>query len=339
MVIDLRSDTVTRPTTAMKAFMFDAPLGDDVFGDDPTVNELEAKAAQLFGMEAALYCASGTMTNQLAIKVHTQPGDQVICSHYAHIYNYEGGGIALNSHCSSKLIPGAKGMFTAQDVIDSLNPDDPHFPVSKLVSIENTSNKGGGALWNNEAIKEISQTCTTHNLKLHLDGARLFDAMVTDGSTPQFYGEQFDSISICLSKGLGAPVGSLLLGTKDFIAKARRFRKSFGGGMRQAGLIAAAGIYALDHHVDRLKKDHDRAQYLAQEWGKKAHVEKIVPVETNIVIAQLKDKNLHQPILDEWKENGLLAASMGPGLLRLVTHLDFGDEQMEKTIEIINKVC
>ncbi|HEU4904336.1 MAG TPA: GntG family PLP-dependent aldolase, partial [Flavisolibacter sp.] len=289
MIIDYRSDTVTRPSAEMKAAMFAAPVGDDVFGEDPSINELERLAADMFGMEAALYCPSGTMTNQIAIKCHTQPGDEVICDVSSHIYQYEGGGIALNSGAQVKLINGDRGRITAEQVQDSINADDVHKARTSLVSLENTSNRGGGSCYDFEEIRRIRQVCDEHGLALHLDGARLFNAMVTKKESPKEYGEVFHSISICLSKSLGCPVGSLVLGTRDFIRKARRIRKVFGGGMRQAGYLAAAGIYALQNNIDRLDVDHQHAKQLAEALSRKEFVGTVLPVETNIVIFSVKD--------------------------------------------------
>jgi threonine aldolase len=286
--IDLRSDTVTRPTAAMLQAMMQAKVGDDVFGEDETVNALQQKAADLFGMQAALFCPSGTMTNQIGIKVHTQPGDEVICHELSHVYLYEGGGIAANSGASVRLLNGAQGRFTAEQVRSNVNDrDDPHLPWTRVVAIENTVNKGGGACWDPEEIARIRTVCGEHELALHLDGARLFNALIATGQSARRYGELFDTISICLSKGLGAPAGSLLLGSKTHIAKAHRYRKLMGGGMRQAGYLAAAGIYALDHHVQRLHEDHAKAKTLASTLRQLSYVEDVLPVETNIVIFEL----------------------------------------------------
>jgi threonine aldolase len=281
MVIDFRSDTVTRPTKEMLEAMMGAKVGDDVFGEDPSVNELEKRSAELFGMESALFCPSGTMTNQIAIKCHTQPGDDVICDTNAHVYQYEGGGIAFNSGASVKLIQGDRGRISAQQVLENINPDDVHKPHTSLVCLENTSNRGGGSCYDMEEMKKIRKVCDENNLQLHLDGARLFNALVAKNESPKEYGNIFHTISICLSKSLGAPVGSVLLGTSAFIKKARRIRKVFGGGMRQAGFIAAAGIYALEHHVERLKEDHQHAALIAKALSAKNEVAEVLPIETN----------------------------------------------------------
>ena len=264
-MIDLRSDTVTRPTPEMLQAMFSASVGDDVLKDDPTVNALEEKIATLFGMEAAIFCPSGTMSNQIAIKVHTRPGDEVICHKLSHVYYYEGGGIAFNSGSSVCLLEGDHGRITAEDVEAHINPDDIHRPQTRLISVENTMNKGGGAIYDFNELKKIGDVCKRHGLGYHLDGARLFNALVETKESPKQYGELFDSISICLSKGLGAPVGSLLLGSKAFIKQASRMRKVMGGGMRQSGFLAAAGIYALDNNIERLKEDHLRARLIGEE--------------------------------------------------------------------------
>ena len=288
LTIDLRSDTLTQPTSGMKEAMFTAPVGDDVLGEDPTVNALETKIAGLFGMEAALFCPSGTMTNQIAIRLHTGPQKEVICHQYSHIYLYEGGGIMANSMASVKLLTGDLGKITAAQMAESINPDDVHAPETTLVSIENTMNKGGGSIYTLDEIKPIHVLCKEKGIKLHLDGARSFNALVETDESPVDWGAQFDTISICLSKGLGCPIGSVLLGTKIDIKRAKKVRKVFGGGMRQAGFLAAAGIYALDHQVERLKEDHLRARVLGQFLVQAPNVTEVLPVATNIVIARLE---------------------------------------------------
>jgi threonine aldolase len=331
MPIDLRSDTITKPTQPMLEAMFSASVGDDVFGDDPTVNALEEKAARMFGMEAALFCASGTLTNQLAIRVHTRPGSEVICDKNSHIYLYEGGGVALNSFSSIKLLDGDRGRLNAQQVRDAINnPDDVHAAVSRLVSLENTMNKGGGCYYSLSDIQAIRSVCKEHALGLHLDGARLFNALVETGESPLEYGRVFDSISICLSKGLGCPVGSLLLGTREFIKQARRFRKVMGGGWRQAGFLAAAGIYALDHHVERLREDHSRARAIGKMLQQLPEVEEIFPIDTNIVIFRLPETILAVDYVAQLAQKGIRAVTFGKHLVRFVTHLDFTDQQLEE---------
>ena len=330
-MIDLRSDTVTRPTPAMMAAMMAAPVGDDVFGEDPTVNALEHKAAALFGMEAALFCPSGTMTNQLAIRTHVRPGDEVICDQLSHVYLYEGGGIAVNALASVALLAGERGKLTPDLILPAINnPTDPHRPLSRLVSLENTVNKGGGCYYTLPEIAAIRQLCLERDLALHLDGARLFNALAETGDAPEAYGRLFDSISICLSKGLGCPVGSLLLGSAAFIAQAKRFRKLMGGGWRQAGFLAAAGIYALDHHVGRLKQDHARARRIGQIMAQQPDVESVLPVDTNIVIIRLHQGTTNTDYLAQLKEQGILAVAFGPQLVRFVTHLDLTDQHIEQ---------
>ncbi|WP_439558053.1 threonine aldolase family protein [Dyadobacter sp.] len=331
MKIDLRSDTVTKPTLEMQQAMWAAEVGDDVMGDDPTVNALQEKAAQLFGMEDALFCASGTLTNQLAIRAHTQPGSDVICDKYSHIYLYEGGGIMLNALSSVKLLDGDRGRLTAPQVADAIsNEHDIHSTVTRLVSLENTMNKGGGSYYDFEEIRAIRQVCDANGIPLHLDGARLFNALVETGEEPAKYGSVFDSISICLSKGLGCPVGSLLVGTKEVIRKARRFRKVMGGGWRQAGFLAAAGIYALDYHVGRLKEDHLRAREIGALFAAKPEVEAVFPVDTNIVIVRLAPGISETDYVQQLAQKDILAVTFGKGQVRFVTHLDFTDMHLEE---------
>ncbi len=337
-MIDFRSDTVTLPTPAMLAHMQSAPLGDDVFGEDPSINALEAKTASLFGMEAGLFCPSGTMTNQLAIKTHTQAGDEVICEELSHIYQYEGGGIASNSGASVKLLRGNRGRITADQVLAAIHPEDVHKPISKLVSLENTCNRGGGACYDFSEIEAIQKVAKSNGLGLHLDGARIFNAIVHKKEDPKQYGKVFDSISICLSKGLGAPVGSVLLGAAPFIKKARRWRKVFGGGMRQAGSLAAAGIYALDNHIERLKEDHAKALEIKTTLLKKDFVKEIFEVETNIVIAHIEGKYNATQLAAALKEKNILVIAMTPALIRFVVHLDITNEMLAKTLETIEKL-
>lgn len=333
--IDYRSDTVTKPTAAMKEAMFAAPVGDDVFGEDPSINELERYAAEMFGMEAAIYCASGTQTNQIAINIHVQPGGEVITNVDSHIYKYEGGGIAKNSGASVRLIHGNRGRLTAEDVKQWINPDNVHLPVTQLVSLEDTSNRGGGAIYDFEEIQRIRKVCRENNLPLHLDGARLMNAMIENGVDLKTYAAEFDSISLCLSKGLGAPVGSVLIGTKDFIHRARRVRKVFGGGMRQAGIIAAGGLYALQHHVDRLKEDHTHARMIGETLNSLDWIEEVVPVDTNIVVGVLREPEKLNSVLETLAANDILAMDFGPGMIRMVTHLDISPSDVERTIEVL----
>ncbi len=328
MLIDFRSDTVTKPTKEMQEFMFNAPVGDDVFEEDPSVNELEALGASIFGMEAGLFCTSGTQTNQIAIKVHTNPGDEVICHEEAHIYRYEGGGIARNSQVSTRFLRGNFGRMNPDEIEENINPDNLHYPVTTLVSIEDTANRGGGKVYDFEDIKKMSAICKKNNLKFHLDGARVFNALAINKVDPKVYGQQFDSISICLSKGLGAPVGSLLLGSKAFIHKARRVRKYLGGGMRQAGIIAAGGTFALNNHVERLKDDHHRAKEVEKILAEQDWIKEVIPVETNIVVGILKDASRQQEIIEQLKSKGILVVDFGNGRIRLTTHLDITDEHI-----------
>lgn len=337
-IIDLRSDTLTKPTPAMRDAMFGAALGDDVFNEDPTVLALQEKAAALFGMEDALFCPSGTMTNQIAIRLHTRPQDEVICDQNSHIYRYEGGGVAYNSLASLRLLPGDRGRITAAQVAANINPDDIHFPVSRLVSLENTMNKGGGCYYQLTEIQAIRKVCDQHSLSLHLDGARLFNALAETGESPAEYGKLFDTISICLSKGLGAPVGSLLLGSKAHIKHARRIRKVLGGGMRQAGFLAAAGIYALDHHRERLREDHARARQLGAALEGLPWVEAVMPVDTNIVIFSLSGVKTAADGLQQLEAAGIKAVGFGAQEIRLVTHLDFDDEQLAQCITALQGI-
>ena len=328
-IVDLRSDTFTQPSPEMRMAMAHAVVGDDVFKEDPTVNELESYCAALFGTEAALYCTSGTQSNQIAIQVHTHPGDEVICSNLAHIYIYEGGGIALNAGCSMRLIEGDFGRFTVEDVAKNINNiHDIHLPITRLVCIEDTMNKGGGAIWDIEEIKKISAFCKANNLAFHCDGARLFNALVETGIHPRDYAQYFDSISICLSKGLGAPVGSILIGSSAFIEKARRRRKSMGGGMRQAGIIAAGALYALKNNVDRLHLDHHNAKEIAQILKDHPMIKMVYPTATNIVIAQTHAADGASALVEEFKNKGILCFPFGPDKIRFVFHLDIGETQM-----------
>lgn len=338
-MIDFRSDTVTRPTPEMLNAMFAAEVGDDVFGDDPTVNALEQKAAAMFSMESALFCASGTMANQVAIKAHTQPGDEVICHKLSHVYYYEGGGIAMNSGASVCLLEGDRGRITAADVAAHINPpNDPHRPLTRLVSVENTMNKGGGSLYDFNELQAIGKICKEKGLKFHLDGARLFNALVETDVTTADYGQLFDSISICISKGLGAPVGSVLIGSKEFIWKARRIRKVFGGGMRQAGYLAAACIYALDNHVERLREDHRRAKQLEDILNSLPYIQGVVPVQTNLVFFSLKTEMTTDRFLKTLRENDIFALALAPQEVRFVTHLDITDEMITKVEQVLRSL-
>ncbi|KOS05546.1 threonine aldolase [Flavobacterium akiainvivens] len=338
MEINLVSDTVTKPSHEMLQQMFRAKVGDDVYKQDPTVNELEEAVAGLFGMEAALFFPSGTMANQAAIKLHTQPGDELICDKWAHVYNYEAGGPAFNSGVSCRLIDGHRGMITAQQVQDAINPPDfYHSPLTTLVCIENTTNKGGGATYDIETLKQIKQVCTDNNLKYHLDGARLWNALVARKQHPKHYGELFDTISVCLSKGLGAPVGSVLVGSKPDMNRALRIRKIFGGGMRQAGYLAAAGLYALQNNVGRLEEDHRRAKQLAQVLQHLPWVQSIEPVETNILIFSVQPQYSEAAIMEKLKQKGIFISSLGKNKLRIVTHLDYKEVMHQYVVDTLSK--
>tara|TARA_B100000809_G_C15089508_1_gene512660 strand:- start:664 stop:1683 length:1020 start_codon:yes stop_codon:yes gene_type:complete len=338
MIIDLRSDTVTLPTPEMKEAMFNAKVGDDVFQDDEAVNELEALSAEMFGKEASIFCPSGTMTNQIGIKIHANSPGELICDELSHVYKYEGGGIGFNSGLATKLIKGTAGQITAAQIEAAINPDDIHFPESQLVSLENTCNKGGGTFYELDELKKIRTLCTEKGLKLHLDGARLFNALVEADYSAKDIGAQFDTISICLSKGLGAPVGSLLLGTKTDIKKARRIRKLFGGGMRQAGYLAAAGTYALKNNIERLKEDHKRAKYLGAALNGLSYVKTVLPVITNIVIFEVVQNIDFNVLIQKLAEQNIKVVPFGPQQIRLVTHLNFTDEMLEETIKSLKSL-
>jgi threonine aldolase len=338
-MIDFRSDTVTKPGKEMLEYMFQAELGDDVFEEDPTVNELQNYAADLFGKEDALFCSSGTQTNQIAINLHTTPGGEVICHKDSHIFKYEGGGIAKNSGASTRTIDGVRGHISADQIGKWINPaDDPHHPLTQLVSLEDTANRGGGSVYDFNEIERIKKYCDERQLPLHLDGARVFNALIENKIDFKTYAKPFNSISICLSKGLGAPVGSLLLGDKDFIYKARRVRKVFGGGMRQAGIIAAGGLYALQNNFFRIKEDHSGAKQLESKLKESSSIKKVLPVETNIVVFELNDPNKINEYISKLEELGILALPFGGGTIRMVTHLDIHQDDIERTCKAIGKI-
>lgn len=339
MLINLLSDTVTKPTEGMLKAMMAAEVGDDVFGNDPTVNKLQEKVADLFSVEAALYFPSGTMANQTAIMLHTKPGDELLCDKWAHVYNYESGGPAANAGVACNLIDGDRGMFTASQVIASVK-DKSHIyeAFSALVTVENTTNKGGGACWDFKELVRIQQVCKEHNLAYHLDGARLFNALVAKNEAPADYGAIFDSISICLSKGLGCPVGSILMGNKDFITEALRIRKRLGGGMRQVGYLAAAGIYALDHHIDRLQEDHRKASKIAGLLQGLSFVKSVEPVETNIVIFSLNDTISEADFVNQLNDQDIWIVGMGQGKLRITTHLDLSEDMLERLFNVLQNM-
>ncbi len=337
MFIDLRSDTVTRPTAEMMQAIINAQVGDDVYKEDPTANQLEQKLAEMFGMDDALFFPSGSMANQTAIKMHTQPGEQLIADKWAHIFNYEGGGISFNSGVSSKLVDGHRGMITAAQVEQNINPPDfYHSPLSTLVCLENTTNKGGGACYDFSEIEKIRHVCDAHGLGFHLDGARIWNALVAKNQDPKAYGKVFDTISVCLSKGLGAPMGSVLIGKKEIMKKAMRIRKVLGGGMRQIGFMAAAGIYALDNHIVRLADDHKKATEIAEMLQRKPYIKKVEPTETNIVIFYLTDAISEEKFLNNLLQKNVKISGMGQGKLRIVTHLDYTDAMHEQFLHILN---
>ncbi|MFT3704473.1 MAG: GntG family PLP-dependent aldolase [Agriterribacter sp.] len=338
MTVDFRSDTITRPSAAMMEAMLNADVGDDVFGEDPSVNELELYAAGLFGKEAALFCSSGTMTNQIAIKCHTNPAEEVICERQSHIYQYEGGGIAFNAGCQVKLIDGDRGRITAREIEQVINPDDVHKAKSSLVSLENTSNRGGGSCYRIEEVLKIKTLCTKLGIKFHLDGARLFNALVARNETTLEWGNLFDSISICLSKGLGAPVGSVLVGSKEYIQQARRFRKVLGGGMRQAGFLAAAGLYALKNNIPRLAEDHAHAQKIEAALQGKSFVSHIMPAETNIIIFEVRKPHTAKEIAALLEIKGIRTIAIASHQIRFVTHLDINPEMVDYTCSTLKSL-
>lgn len=334
-MINLISDTVTKPTQGMLDYMIKAEVGDDVFGQDPTINDLEQYVAELFGMEKAIFCPSGTMTNQIAIKCHTQPLDELICDHYSHVYQYETGGYAFNSGAAVNLIHGENGKITADQIEKAIKPVYDWLPISKLVVLENSCNKGGGSYYTLDEIAPITKLCKEKGLKLHLDGARLFNVLAETGESTNDVGDLFDSVSICISKGLGAPVGSLLIGTSELITQARRYRKVMGGGMRQAGFLAAACKYALLNQRDRLKEDNDKAKEMGALLETLPYVSAVRPVKTNIVIFDLNDGISANTFLEKIKGKGILASAFGPETVRFVTHLDFSDEMHEEVLSTL----
>lgn len=340
MEINLVSDTVTKPSEDMLRAMFNAKVGDDVFKQDPTVNEFERLTADLFGMEAALFFPTGTMANQTAIKLHTNPGDQIICDKWSHIHLYESGGASANSGVNFNLLDGQRGMITAEQVAEGINdPEFYHTPLSKLVGIENTTNKGGGACYDIEELKKIKQVCTSHNLKYHLDGARLWNALVAKKQHPKQFGELFDTISVCFSKGLGAPIGSVLLGNAETMKRALRVRKIFGGNLRQSGYLAAAGIYALQNNINRLEEDHRRAKELGAMLAQLSWVEKVEPVETNIVVFSAKSFIPDQQVIEKLKQKNIAISVLAKGKLRMVTHLDYKEVMHTYVLEALEKMA
>lgn len=338
-LINLFSDTVTVPSQKMLDYMFKAKVGDDVARADPTVKKLEKTLAQMFGHESALFFPSGTMTNQAAIKLQTQPGDQMICDKWSHVYNYEGGAAAAISGVTSTLIDGERGMFTLEQLKQKINDkDDFHLPITRLITVENTTNKGGGACWDFNELEKISKFCKKNEYKVHLDGARLFNAIVESDKTPQQYGKLFNTISICLSKSLGAPIGSVLVSDHATIVRAQRVRKLLGGGMRQVGYLAAAGIYALENNIERLKIDHKNAQTLKQALKQCSKVKKVEKVETNVVIFYLNDGLCETEFMETLYKNNIEISDMGQGKLRMVTHLDITSSMIDYVCEVLQKI-
>ena len=330
MHVDLRSDTITIPSKAMLSAMLSAKVGDDVYGEDPTVRQLEKKLAVMFGMDLAMFFPSGTMANQTAIKLHTNPGDQVICDKYSHVYNYEGGAGSFTSGVSFKLINGERGMFDSNQLLGSINPKEfYHSPLSSLVVIENTTNKGGGACWDIAEIKNIKKTCKENNLGLHLDGARIWNALVKKEESPLEYGDIFDTVSVCLSKGLGCPIGSVLLGKKELMEKSIRIRKILGGAMRQSGYLAAAGIFALENNVKRLADDHLRAKEIGEKLINMSFVKKVQNIETNIIVFEIDKSVKKETIINAFNKLNILFDwhSMGTNKIRIVTHINYTKEK------------
>ncbi|RZP00787.1 MAG: threonine aldolase [Flavobacteriales bacterium] len=339
MIVDLRSDTVTLPSKDMLKFMMDSSVGDDVYGEDPTVNLLQTKVAAIFGKEVGMFFPTGTMANQTAIKLHTNPGEQVICDKYSHIYNYEGGGASFNSGVSFKLINGKRGMFTCEQAANSINPKDfYHSPLSSLIAIENTTNKGGGACWDINELKKINKLAKSNKLGIHLDGARIWNALVETGDNPLEIGKNFDTISVCLSKGLGCPIGSVLIGDKKIMSNALRIRKILGGGMRQSGYLANAGIYALENNINRLKEDHIKASEIGEVLKKSKFVKSVEKIETNIVIFELNKEIDEVSFIRKLDKLNIKLISMGSNKLRLVTHLNYTNNHHEYFISTIRSL-
>ncbi|WP_179339016.1 threonine aldolase family protein [Winogradskyella ludwigii] len=338
MIIDLRSDTVTKPSKGMLDAMLSAQVGDDVFREDPTVNELEERLAKMFGKEKALFFPSGSMANQIAIKLHTNPGEQVICDKYAHIYNYEVGGVAFHSGATCKLLDGNRGMFTAAQVKEAISPSEYYYSQTSLVEVENTTNKGGGACWDFNELQNVKEVCKTNNLGFHLDGARLWNAMVAKNETTLQYGNTFDTISVCLSKGLGCPIGSVLIGDEEIMKKSLSLRKLFGGNMRQVGYLAAAGLFALENNIERLAEDHKRAKEIGEELSRLSIIKKVEPIETNIVIFELNDDVDEAQFLNTLTEKNIHIIGMGSHKLRMVTHLDYTDQMHDQLLQELKSI-
>jgi threonine aldolase len=338
--VDLRSDTVTKPTLAMRRAIAEAEVGDDVYGDDPTVNLLEARTALLLGKEAAVFVTSGTMANQIAVGVNTRPGDELLCSSTSHVYVWEAGGIARLSGVTARTFEGDRGILALDDIREAIRPDDPHYARTALVCLENTHNRGGGRVHPIASITEIARWAREHNLRMHLDGARLMNAVVASGRPAREWAKCFDTVSICFSKGLGAPIGSALAGSNDAIRHARRLRKVFGGAMRQAGIIAAAAIFALENHVERLREDHENAQILADAFAStEGFALDSGPVETNLVWVSVQPSvGTAEEVAAYLRSRGVLVSVLGPQLLRACTHLDVSRAQAEYAAGVIRQI-
>ena len=336
MKIDLRSDTVTKPTKGMLQAIMEAEVGDDVYKEDPTVNKLEQYVANLFGMDEALFFPTGSMANQAAIKLHTQPSEQLICDKWAHVFNYEGGGASFNSGVSCKLVDGDRGMITAAQIEENINPPDfYHSPLTTLVCLENTTNKGGGACYDFDEIKKIRKVCDTHNLGFHLDGARLMNAIVAKKENPKDYGKVFDTLTVCLSKGMGTPLGTVLVGKEKLMQNAMRVRKVLGGGMRQIGFMAAAGLYAFENQIERLAEDHKKASEIASVLSQQPYIKEVEPTETNIVIFYLKEGFSEEKFMNDLQKQDIIISNMGQGKLRIVTHLDYTEVMHDRFLDIL----
>lgn len=336
-MIDLRSDTVTKPSTKMLEFMMAAKVGDDVYGEDETVAELESYLSNKFGMEAGLFCPSGTMTNQIAIRIHAKPATEIICADNAHVFKYEGGGIAANTGAQARVLPSTFGKITSTQITEVINADDIHFPRTVLVCLENSSNRGGGSIYTHQEMIDIAAVCKQNQLQLHLDGARIYNALAEGDYVAKDLGQLFNSISVCLSKGLGAPVGSVLLGNNTFIAEAKRVRKLMGGGMRQAGYLAAAGLFALQHNVNGLKQDHAHAKQVAKVLQQNKNVLNMLPVVTNIVIFKMVNEGVANTFQSQLKQHGILANKVSATELRFVFHLDITPDMVNQLCKVIDE--
>lgn len=338
-LIDLRSDTVTRPTPAMREAMARAEVGDDVFREDPTVIRLEERVAELLGKEAALYVPSGTMSNQICVRVHTQPGDEMLCEAACHIHNNEAGGPAVLSGVTCHCIPGDHGILDVSQLEGKIRPLNDHQVRTRIVALENTHNRGGGRVFPIEKIEAISRWARGAGLIMHLDGARLWNAIVATGIAAKTWASHFDTLSVCFSKGLGAPIGSALAGPKDFVVKARRVRKLLGGGMRQAGIAAAAALYAVDHHIDRLAEDHRNAQVIARAIADTPGLRLVPPkVETNLIWVEVDPElGTARDVAAALKQQGVLVHAVGPQTFRACTHLDVSAAQAARAAEVIRQ--